>query len=132
MTSSVEQRILGIASVCHEANRAFCKALGDTSQPAWEDAPKWQQDSAINGVVFHLQGVHTVSASHENWMREKVESGWKYGLVKDADKKEHPCMVPFEQLPWEQQFKDGLFMSIVMALSPMVADADLREKETTQ
>lgn len=31
-----------IARMAHEANRAYCQALGDDSQPAWEDAPEWQ------------------------------------------------------------------------------------------
>jgi len=123
MNPQTEKRILGIAMVCHEANKAFCKAIGDDSQVAWEDAPQWQQESAVKGVVFHLSGPRTPASSHENWMQEKLEQGWKYGPVKDPEKKEHPCMVIFEELPWEQQFKDALFMSIVMALSPMVAEA---------
>ena len=28
-----------IARVCHEVNRAYCKALGDESQLPWVDAP---------------------------------------------------------------------------------------------
>ena len=43
-----------IAKVCHEANRAYCEALGDYSQTTWEKAPDWQKESAINGVQFHL------------------------------------------------------------------------------
>jgi hypothetical protein len=35
-----------VARVCHEANRAYCQTLGDNSQPAWDDAPEWQKDSA--------------------------------------------------------------------------------------
>ena len=27
-----------IARVCHEVNRAYCQAIGDNSQPTWEDA----------------------------------------------------------------------------------------------
>jgi len=46
--------------------------------------------------------------------------GWKYGAVKDADKKEHPCFVPYEELPKEQQAKDHLFKATVSALSPLL------------
>ena len=38
------------AMAAHEANRVLCLALGDTSQPKWEDAPSWQKDSAESGV----------------------------------------------------------------------------------
>ncbi len=38
-----------IARVCHEVNKAYCEALGDNSQPTWEDAPEWQRSSARMG-----------------------------------------------------------------------------------
>lgn len=110
-----------IAEVCHEANAAFCRSLGDMSQPTWADAPDWQRESAINGVVFHIADPNaSASASHNNWLKEKVEGGWVYGETKDPEAKTHPCVVPFEQLPPEQQAKDYLFRGIVHALAPLV------------
>jgi hypothetical protein len=107
---------VNLARVCHEVNRVWCEYNGDTSQPAWEDAPKWQQDSAIAGVRFVVGNPEAGdSASHESWMREKVTEGWVYGEVKDPEAKTHPCMVPFEELPPEQQFKDRLFRTIVLS-----------------
>jgi hypothetical protein len=50
-------------------------------------------------------------------MKAKLSQGWRYGEVKDAVAKTHPCMVPFEQLPVEQQAKDRLLLAIVKALS---------------
>lgn len=110
-----------IAIVCHEANRAFCTTLGDYSQQPWEYAPKWQTDSAMAGVKFHLANPDaTDAASHENWLKQKEAEGWRYGEKKDPEKKEHPCFVPFDQLPPEQQAKDRLFRSIVHALRHLV------------
>jgi len=87
-----------IAQVAHEINRAYCQAIGDMSQPLWEDAPKWQKESAISGVDFHLSNPDALpSHSHESWMRQKTEEGWKYGPAKDPEKKEHPCYVPYNQ-----------------------------------
>jgi hypothetical protein len=40
--------------------------------------------------------------------------------VKDPEKKEHPCFVPYESLPAEQQAKDHLFKGIVAALAPLL------------
>lgn len=107
-----------IARTCHEANRVYCESIGDNSQPSWHNAPQWQKDSAINGVLFHQSKPEAdASASHENWFAEKVADGWKYGEVKDEEAKTHPCMVPFKELPIEQQIKDHIFRSIVHALS---------------
>lgn len=102
-----------IAKTCHEVNRAYCLSIGDTSQPKWEDAPQWQRDSAIKGVEFHLNNETTPEQSHESWLKEKIDNGWVYGERKDAEKKTHPCIVPYEDLPKEQQVKDYLFKAVV-------------------
>lgn len=110
--------IENIAQVCHEVNKSFCIAMDDFSQLSWEDAPDWQKDSAINGVKFHLDNpLAGPEASHDSWMTEKLENGWKLGHVKDANEKTHPCILPFSQLPKEQQAKDYLFRQVVHSLS---------------
>jgi hypothetical protein len=107
-----------IARVAHEVNRAYCQAIGDFSQPAWEDAPKWQRDSAMTGVKMHTENPNAgPEASHESWLAEKQAAGWTYGEVKDPELKEHPCMVPFAHLPNEQQAKDYIFRAVVHALA---------------
>jgi len=105
-----------IARVCHEVNKAYCEALGDNSQPTWEDAPAWQRESARMGVDLHLMGNFGPEASHISWMNQKLEDGWTYGPVKDPEAKQHPCIVPFDQLPREQQAKDYIFRAVVHAL----------------
>ena len=113
MTLSIE----AIAHICHETNRVYCEAIGDASQPLWSDAPEWQRSSAMAGVVNIREGVVTKpSDSHESWLREKRETGWVFGPVKDPAKKEHPCMVEHDQLPPEQQVKDVLFFNTACAL----------------
>lgn len=105
-----------VAKVAHEVNRAYCQSLGDDSQPPWDKAPQWQKDSALHGVMLHVREDVGPEASHNAWMREKVESGWEYGPVKDPDAKTHPCIVLFEDLPREQQAKDYIFRAVVHAL----------------
>lgn len=106
-----------IARVAHEINRAYCQGIGDDSQPSWEDAPQWQKDSAIAGVKFHFENAATPEESHASWMAQKAADGWKYGDVKDADKKEHPCFVPYGELPQEQRVKDYLFRAVIHSLN---------------
>ena len=107
-----------IARVCHEANRSYCETLADFTQKPWAQAEKWQRESAIKGVEFCLANPSAPpSANHESWLEEKRRTGWKYGPVKDADAKIHPCFVPYDELPIEQRRKDALFKAIVAALS---------------
>lgn len=106
-----------IAMTCHEANRAWCQSVGDYSQKPWDEAEEWQRNSAIAGVKFRLENPDaTEDAQHNAWMADKIKDGWVYGEVKDAEKKTHPCIVPFNQLPGFQQKKDTLFCAIVDAL----------------
>jgi len=109
-----------IAKVCHEVNKAYCESLGDMSQPKWEDAADWQVNSALDGISFHLNNPEAgPEASHNNWLKDKEKDGWKYGPEKDVEKKAHPCFVPFQDLPKEQQAKDFLFRQVVHSLASL-------------
>ena len=110
-----------VAKICHEVNRLFCEAIGDNSQKCWELAEDWQRDSAVKGVEFALDNPNVLpSSQHDAWVSDKVSSGWIYGPVKDAAKKEHPCIVAYDELPAEQKAKDKLFTGIVKALIPLI------------
>lgn len=112
MTLSINR----VAEIAHEANRALCAAFGDHSHKPWSEAPGWQKDSAIKGVAFLLNNPKAgPEASHESWLAEKERTGWKYGPEKDPINKEHPCMVPYAELPAEQRAKDHVFRSVVLA-----------------
>lgn len=118
-------KVYEIARVCHEANRAYCQTLEDFSQKPWGEAPDWQRESAVKGVSFHLGNPGSPpSRSHEEWLKEKEATGWKHGPVKDPEKKEHPCFVPYDQLPEGQKAKDALFVGVVNAFRSLVVIAD--------
>ena len=106
--------IASIARACHNANKAICETFGDFSQKSWEEAEQWQRDSAIRGVEYRLKNPEATPADlHNAWSQDKINDGWKYGPIKDATIKEHPCLVPYSELPAEQRVKDAVFGSIV-------------------
>lgn len=112
--SEVEPYLVELISrAAHSANRGYCQSLGDDSLLPWDEAPDWQKDSVRNGVRFHLANDVTPEQSHENWLAVKEADGWKYGPVKDAEKKEHPCFLPYADLPADQKAKDFIFKSVV-------------------
>ena len=128
--SSTERRAYPLDSVAavfaHELNRAYCQLLGDESQPSWNDAPQWMVDSAEAGARAIIEGAITTPAdSHASWMRLKLATGWSYGEVKDVVAKTHPCLVPYAELPREQQLKDLLFF---LAVKSTIAFADQTHK----
>lgn len=121
------------AEAAHNLNRRYCEIEGDTSQVAWDRAPDWQKASARNGVDGVLLRGNGPRASHASWLAEKEATGWKYGPKKDAIAKEHPCFVPYDELPDAQRAKDDLFVTIVRTVAgllgypaPAVAKDDSR------
>lgn len=40
---------------------------------------------------------------HEVWASGRLAAGWKYGPVRDEDRKEHPCLIPYEDLSEEEK-----------------------------
>lgn len=36
---------------------------------------------------------------HEVWAQSRIAEGWTYGSQRDDLKKQHPCLVPYDELP---------------------------------
>lgn len=114
------EKIEDVARACHELNRTLCRELGDYSHKLWHDAPDWQRSSACEGVTAIAEGnITRPSDSHAAWSKRKRSEGWVYGEVKDPEAKTHPCLVPFDDLPPEQQLKDHLFFQTAKHLLRM-------------
>lgn len=44
--------------------------------------------------------------THENWARQRLADGWRYGTERNDARKEHPCLVPYEDLPESEKLYD--------------------------
>jgi hypothetical protein len=116
-----------IAAACHEANKVICEANGDFSQKHWDEAEVWQKESAIRGVNYVIEHPDvTPEMQHQAWCNDKIADGWVYGPEKNAEKKEHHCLVPYAELAASQTIKDHVFSSICKAMIPY-----LKEEQST-
>lgn len=133
-----------IAAACHSAWYAYSVlALNEDGEP-WEFAPDWQKKSLYDAIDFwddqcikYQEEVLDLvnpddeklpasmsswardalpELSHQNWMEYKKSEGWVYGEVKDPEKKTHPCMVPYCDLPDSQRIKDMVVVEAYIAL----------------
>ena len=114
---------LRIAKACHAMNAAWAEhATPENPGEAWEDAPEWKRTAALAEVEAHLVNPNMNPAeSHESWMEGKIRDGWVFGPVKDGDKKTHPLLIPYEDLPLAEQAKDALFKLTVDALKEQIS-----------
>jgi hypothetical protein len=44
--------------------------------------------------------------NHEVWARQRLSDGWRYGPARDDERKEHPSLVPYEELSESEKLYD--------------------------
>lgn len=107
-------RVDVVAWVAHEANRAYCQAVGDQVPAVWSACTGEERQSKRAGVRDAADGA-TPMGQHEAWCAAKRAAGWVFGDVKDEQARTHPCLVGYDELPELQQSKDRLFLGVVKA-----------------
>lgn len=71
----------------------------------YKPAPRDTSDVVLPagiGEVTELLARNT----HENWARQRMAEGWRYGPRRDDALKEHPGLVPYEELPESEKEYD--------------------------
>lgn len=43
---------------------------------------------------------------HEVWAQARMDEGWSYGAQRDDERKLHPCLVAYEELPENEKAYD--------------------------
>jgi class 3 adenylate cyclase/tetratricopeptide (TPR) repeat protein len=55
--------------------------------------------------------------THDNWVRQRLADGWRHGQLRDDLLKEHPCIVPYEDLPEsEKEYDRKISLGVVQGL----------------
>jgi len=56
----------------------------------------------------HIQELTEQLAKHAHavWAQQRLTDGWKLGPTRNDEKKEHPCLVPYEELPESERVYD--------------------------
>jgi len=91
---------------------------GDEHRLPWIFATKVEQQSMREVVNLCLKG-QLISANqiHDAWVLSYFKAGWKFGPIRDYDKKVHPSLVPYDRLSVFEKTKLELCFSIIKALS---------------
>jgi hypothetical protein len=107
-----------IARVAHEANRAVTQIVKDVPvQPSWDEIDADMRASCIRGVVFGIKNPNaTAEDQHRAWCDERRSQGWVFGETKDPEKKTHPALRSYAELPLCTRQKDMVFRAIIQAL----------------
>lgn len=44
--------------------------------------------------------------THEVWSKGRMNEGWTYGPVRNDELKQHPCLIPYSELPESEKEYD--------------------------
>lgn len=67
--------------------------------------PMDTEDIRLDDEILEL-GEMLAKNAHDVWARERINQGWTYGITRNDGKKEHPCLVPYEELPESEKNYD--------------------------
>jgi hypothetical protein len=66
--------------------------------------------------------------NHDHWALKRIAEGWRYGAKRNDNKKEHPDLVPYDQLPESEKEYDR--KTVIEALKAITAlGYEVRKKQ---
>jgi hypothetical protein len=70
----------------------------------------------LNESLFQLTE-RLAEHTHDVWAQQRIADGWRWGAQRDDDQREHPCLVPYDQLPEsEKEYDRQTAMGTIRAL----------------
>jgi hypothetical protein len=73
--------------------------------PGYRPEPIPTADVQLTPEILHLTELLARNA-HDHWARQRLADGWVYGARRDDGRKEHPCLIPYEDLPESEKEYD--------------------------
>ena len=102
----------------HAFNLGHQAVAGDDmpAQP-WPYLPRSSREVTVAAVArIRHGGVTTARQHHEHWYRTMTGRGYTWGERKDHERKTHPAMLPWKQLPERYREKARMFVLITRGL----------------
>lgn len=72
---------------------------------SYKPAPISTSHVKLSAEILQLTEALAKNA-HEVWAQERVAQGWRFGPARNDSRKEHPSLIPYEQLPESEKVFD--------------------------
>jgi hypothetical protein len=73
----------------------------------YKPEPKSTKDVSLPPEIVELTEL-LAKNTHETWAAKRIREGWTYGPQRNDEKKEHPDLVPYEELSDEEKEYDRM------------------------
>jgi ryanodine receptor 2 len=98
--------------------------------PAYEPRPIATETVELSKDLLDLTE-QLASNTHDEWARQRLAEGWQYGPERNDTKREHPCLVPYQELPEGEKEYDRLVsmgtLKLILALNYRIEKRDGHE-----
>jgi class 3 adenylate cyclase/tetratricopeptide (TPR) repeat protein len=81
-------------------------------EPKPLDLTRVQIPADLNYLVEQLAEI-----THDNWLKQRLADGWRHGTSRNDLLKEHPCIVPYDDLPEsEKEYDRKISVGVIQAM----------------
>ena len=77
----------------------------DMKQNAYTPQPIFTEDIILSDEILHLSE-RIAQNVHDVWAASRVAEGWTWGEKRDEVVKQHPCLIPYDELPESEKEYD--------------------------
>ena len=85
-----------------------------TYQPRPIDTSKFDLSDDLGKLIEDL-----ARSNHDNWAQQRLKEGWRYGPRRNDGEKQHPDLVPYDELPDSEKVYDR--NSVIETLKAIIA-----------
>lgn len=116
-----------IARVVWEANRQLQIADGeDWPDEPWDAAPEWRKNITTGTVSLVRSGiVANAGQAHEFWKHSMEIMEWEWSHEKNQARKQHPSLIPWEELTPRAQLGQRLLVLITREMMEAEPESDV-------
>ena len=99
-------------------------------QSAYQPAPMDTAHVTLSSEVLELTE-KLAEHAHDIWAQQRLSDGWTYGPERDDNKKHHPCLVPYADLPdSEKQYDRNAALDTLKAIVALGYEIDRGSSKT--
>jgi hypothetical protein len=88
-----------------QGRREMGETVKDRSEKDYQPEPLDTSGVTLTDDIRELTEL-LAKNTHEVWAKQRVSEGWSYGPQRDDAKKEHPGLIPYEDLSTSEQEYD--------------------------
>jgi len=118
----VARIVIFISKLAHNAMADNCLQNYNINVPLWDDLPEDNRIAAFNLTAYTYDHPDiTDKELHDEWVKTKLNDGWKYGIKLDNDKKENPNIVEYENIPLHFRISSNIFRNVILSSSKLIS-----------